>query len=302
MKTARLLEHLFARVRHRLVGPRYLPQWVNSHRSDSLKSALLALEGAVSGRRLSIIGVSAFVSEALQLDGRAAAEWHEKAAWSWAATRLVLDRLMSGREGEVWDLIDHDSLAQLMTRVHPGTIFAGGHIGALGAMRFVVGKVLPDALCVVGTDRHSISDRDVSMEGDPDAAKRSLLTLLLHLRGGKQIYIAADGRRGVSDKTSVHIFGRNVQLRRGVAALARVSRCPTVPAYARWVSGNQIRIEMGGAFNLPSPEDFKHAPLEWEVMWLEKWARWYESVVRADPLNATLEGGLWDHRAGGLLQ
>lgn len=229
-------------------------------------------------------------------------ELRRRAAWSWAASSALQKRLLGGRAAEVTALLEPVDTKPVDTlrAGGRGVIIAGVHLGVPFAARFAIAGALPGL-------RAFVSDRTDWFPGEEmgtrDARERraSLASAAATLRGGGIVYAAVDGRQ-TSALTSVVVCGRPIDLGRGVAALARVSRASALPAVALWTPDGRIVVRFGPPLpGAPFPESgAKDAEDRWERRWLEEWARWYETIVISEPDNIRFDGGLWRRR--GLLQ
>jgi Bacterial lipid A biosynthesis acyltransferase len=122
-----------------------------------------------------------------------------------------------------------------------------------------------------------------------DCVGRALVVrrALAHLRAGGVVCTALDHPLGTG-VAAVPFLGRRLYLRRGLAALARLSGAPVIPVSQRWDAlGRSITVTFHDP--LPPPACPARPRVAFEQAVLAEAARWVERYVRAFPEELCLD-------------
>jgi len=268
--------------------------------SVPLEQSLQTLGDRLDDPHAPVRGLTKFARSSLGLEGSKAGEWSRRASWSWAAGHLVQRSLAAGRVDEVLALVDPFDLDEALGAGHGGTLLAGAHIGAPKVARLALAAHSTSMLALIGAERGVLGEGDMVLDSE-DKQRKQTIVATLHLRRGGELYGAPDGRRGAAEQV-VQLLGHDVQLKRGLPALARGAHARTVFVAALWTGGNRLRIGFGGQLEPPAKDAPPSAQATWAEQWFKAWATWFSTIIEEQPENARLFGGLWRSSPGGLLR
>jgi hypothetical protein len=147
--------------------------------------------------------------------------------------------------------------------LRPPLIFASFHIGLLPALGSVMQRLPADVL-VIHRGRYSPREGTTLMrrgENEWERA-RTLHAAVAQLRGGGFVFTALDGGPGTPSITAP-MLGGQIDLARGVFALARMASAPIVPIAAR-DCGRQVVVATGEPISPDQGEEaMASAVVEW---------------------------------------
>jgi hypothetical protein len=216
--------------------------------------------------------------------------WLRSLEWGAQATRLLLRWWSSypERGDEILDLVDAPDLEPIRAghAAGRGQILAGAHGGPLpAAIHLFEASGLPfRTLGGTGLDRVAGQGGTLIGLERRSTASRALIE---EIRRAAVIAMAADTPT-VHDRVELEFLGRKIAVKSLPARLAQRYGCDTWWYQPVW-RGDRIAMELEP---MPRPE-----PDEPPAQWAERWARAYlkrlERLMRGDPRNLNLSGGIW---------
>lgn len=225
-------------------------------------------------------------------------DWRRALDWGARANGLLIQwwSVRPEQVRQIGELIDAPDLAPLRAAQASGRaqIVASSHLGpSPAAVHLLEASGLP--FRILGgnrVDRLSGERGTLMPVTTSSSASRELIR---ELRRAAVLAVAADSPIG-KDRLEMDFLGRTVAIKSLPARLAQRHDCDTWWYQPLW-RGDRIVIELE---RLPDPE-----PDEPEQQWAERWARAYlkrvKRVMRGDPRNFNLNGGVWrfaEARAG----
>lgn len=217
-------------------------------------------------------------------------DWRRELDWSARANKLLLQWWLTRPErgDELAELAEAPDFGPLRAAQASGRaqVVTGCHGGPSPvALRLLETSGLPfRTLGGVWLDQISGGQGTLIAAHSPAAASRELIR---EIRRAAVLAVTADAPTA-ADRLEVDFLGRRAAIKSLPARLAQRHDCDTWWCQPLW-RGDRVIIELE---RLPDPE-----PDEPAQDWAERWARAYlkrlKRVMRGDPRNLNLTGGIW---------
>ena len=222
--------------------------------------------------------------------------WVDAARWGYLADRLILDWFdcAPGRAEQALAIIEvsDETRVQLLDAVKggEGVLLVSSHVGNLYAGAFAITDVGVPHKWVGSTPNLAGRRYGFNLISTSELTERQVgVQILSALRKGEVVTLAVDGAMSPSASTS-RLLDKTVTYSDFAAKVSFKYRVPALFAVGLW-KGGVVELSLR-SMPLPVDEEPEHVFLQrWEAAYFRE----VESVVRGEPENLRLSGGVWRH-------